>query len=302
MPSEPVRRRKEKKRYSVVLIPSGDSSHPKNFSFGRIGAVILLVTVVVCIAGGVIAVLVYTPAGALVPISRTELEKRYRQEMVSIQERLNGIAGEMVVLRAYNVKLRKALGENISEKDSSLLVEGGADAAIVRPGSSVRQEPAPGGPPSDGTPNAALSILEHPLSQSGPTQTPSSGFVDELPMSLPAVGYISRGFSPAQYHYGLDIAGKEGTPVIAAAPGAVVFADWTYEYGFMLIIAHGRGYTTVYKHNKSLLKSTGTTVKRGEVIALLGNTGAASSGPHLHFEVWKDGTVENPADYLLNLQ
>ena len=73
MPSEPVRRRKEKKHYSVVLIPSGDSSHPKNFSFGRIGAVILLISSVVLIAGGVIAVLVYTPAGALVPRKSTQM-------------------------------------------------------------------------------------------------------------------------------------------------------------------------------------------------------------------------------------
>ena len=302
MPAEPVRRRKEKKHYSVVLIPSGDSSHPKNFSFGRIGAVILLISTVVLIAGGVIALLVYTPAGALVPISRTELERRYRMEMTSIQERLNSIAGEMVVLRAYNIKLRKALGENISEKDSSLLVERGSDAAALRQSAGGRETPSGFMPPESDARSrgAALSVLDHPFDQ--PEGSSASGVMDELPMSLPAEGYISRGFSPGEYHYGLDIAGKEGSPVIAAAPGTIVFADWTYEFGFMLIIAHGRGYTTVYKHNQSLLKSTGTTVKRGDLIALLGNTGRSSSGPHLHFELWKDGVVQNPADYLLNLQ
>ncbi len=295
MPSEPVRRRKQKKRYSVVLIPSGDSSHPKNFSFGRIGAVILVIAVVLLITGAVISVLIFTPAGALVPISRTELEKRYRREMTSIQEQLNSIAGEMVTLRAYNVKLRKALGENISEKDSSLIVEGG-------PGAAVTHQAPPGAEREPGTGSEALSVLQHPLAQTGLTQQPDVGLLDELPMSLPAEGYVSRGFSPAQEHYGLDIAGKEGSPVLAAAPGNIVLAEWTYEYGFMLVVAHGRGYTTVYKHNKSLLKSTGTAVKRGELIALVGNTGASSSGPHLHFEVWKDGVVQNPADYLLNLQ
>jgi murein DD-endopeptidase MepM/ murein hydrolase activator NlpD len=79
----------------------------------------------------------------------------------------------------------------------------------------------------------------------------------------------------------------------------VLFAGWTYEDGNMLIIAHGGGYATVYKHNQTLLKNTLNAVKRGEPIALLGSTGITSAGHHLHFEVWRNGVPQDPNDFLL---
>jgi murein DD-endopeptidase MepM/ murein hydrolase activator NlpD len=79
----------------------------------------------------------------------------------------------------------------------------------------------------------------------------------------------------------------------------VLFAGWTYDDGNMLIIAHGGGYATVYKHLQTLLKSTLNSVKRGEPIALLGSSGRTSMGPHLHFEVWHNGVPEDPNESLL---
>ena len=97
----------------------------------------------------------------------------------------------------------------------------------------------------------------------------------------------------------MDIAGQRGTPVQAPGDGVVLFAGWTYDDGNMLIIAHGGGYLTVFKHNQSLLKSALSGVKRGEPIALLGTSGRTSLGPHLHFEVWKNGLPQDPNEYLL---
>lgn len=119
---------------------------------------------------------------------------------------------------------------------------------------------------------------------------------------MPTLGYLTRGMEGEQGHFGIDIASKEGNPVVSAANGNVIYSDWSYDFGFMMIIAHGRGYMTVYKHNKSLLKNVGSSVKRGELIALLGNTGRTSSGPHLHFEVWKDGVALDPEQYLVSVQ
>ncbi|MEP0823554.1 MAG: M23 family metallopeptidase, partial [Ignavibacterium sp.] len=112
---------------------------------------------------------------------------------------------------------------------------------------------------------------------------------------------ITRGFEPGQRHFGLDIAGTLGTPVNAAADGYVVFAGWTVDEGYVMILSHTDGFLTFYKHNQTLLKGANVFVKRGEPIALLGNSGRMSSGPHLHFEIWKDGTPVDPSLYLLNL-
>mgnify|MGYP001388067831 CR=1 FL=1 len=122
-----------------------------------------------------------------------------------------------------------------------------------------------------------------------------------FPLIPPTVGFVTREFLPVDFHYGIDYAAKEGTPVAAAAPGHVIFAGWTPGDGNMLMVSHARGYVTVYKHNKSLLKSVGDEVRRGEVIARVGNTGR-STAPHLHFELWKDGIARNAGNYLLPSQ
>jgi len=93
---------------------------------------------------------------------------------------------------------------------------------------------------------------------------------------------------------GLDIAVKENTPVYASASGYVVFAGYTVDEGYVIILNHSDGYLTIYKHCALLLKNERERVEQGELIAQSGNSGLHSSGPHLHFEIWKDGSVINP--------
>ena len=121
----------------------------------------------------------------------------------------------------------------------------------------------------------------------------------ELPMFQPVTGFVSQEFNPSRHHFGMDIAAKQGTPVSAASDGFVVYAGWSYDDGNILMLSHGSGYLTVYKHNEMVLKSIGTAVRRGEIVALLGSSGQTSGGPHLHFEVWKDGIPQDPKAYLL---
>ena len=124
----------------------------------------------------------------------------------------------------------------------------------------------------------------------------------QLPLTMPADGFVSKSFEPGELHYGLDVAGRRGNPVLAAADGTVIFGGWTYDDGYTVMLAHAEGYVTVYKHNEAIVRNTGESVRRGEVIALLGNTGRTSSGPHLHFEVWIDGIPQDPTNYLLTSQ
>jgi len=112
----------------------------------------------------------------------------------------------------------------------------------------------------------------------------------------PVVGYWSRGFT--WYHYGIDIANRTGTPIYAADDGYVALAGQdTWGYGLQVILDHGNGYKTRYAHLSKILVSAGQIVKRGEKIALMGNTGR-STGPHLHFEIIKNGVRVDPTLYL----
>lgn len=116
-------------------------------------------------------------------------------------------------------------------------------------------------------------------------------YLENIPSFPPIEGYVSQksggdGFFVIKSHDGIDIVSKEGEPISAAASGVVVFSGWTYEFGNQIILYHGNDYFTHYGHNLQNLKNQREFVKRGETIALVGSTGI-SSGPHLHFEVWK---------------
>ena len=120
-----------------------------------------------------------------------------------------------------------------------------------------------------------------------------------LPALPPVDGVLSRGFGAARGHFGIDLAAREGTPVRSFGDGYVVFADWTHAGGYTVAVHHSDGYLSVYKHNTRLLKRVGERVQARESIALSGNTGVVTSGPHLHFELWRDGLAQDPAAFLL---
>lgn len=114
----------------------------------------------------------------------------------------------------------------------------------------------------------------------------------------PIEGVLVQKFSPAMNHLGIDIATENESPVMAVRNGTVILAHWNYEFGNIIVIQHENNIISVYKHNYFLLKKEGDKVKGGEVIALSGNTGENSTGPHLHFELWINGTPVNPESFL----
>lgn len=99
-------------------------------------------------------------------------------------------------------------------------------------------------------------------------------------------------------HYGVDIVGKTDSRISAALDGTVILAGWTMETGYVIQIQHDQNLVTVYKHNAELLKRQGDKVKAGETIAIMGNTGKETTGPHLHFEMWMNGISLNPEEYI----
>lgn len=124
--------------------------------------------------------------------------------------------------------------------------------------------------------------------------------MDHTPTIWPTWGTITGVFNERRaghYHKGLDIANNTGTPISAAASGAVIYAGWHGSYGRKIVIYHGFGYSTVYAHLYKMHVDVGDEVEKGDVIATMGNTGR-STGPHLHYEVLVDGIPNNPTEFL----
>jgi murein DD-endopeptidase MepM/ murein hydrolase activator NlpD len=286
--------RSKKTRYDVLLVPRDDAGKAKSVRFAPWQVYLLVASSLVLVIAAVLVLLVYTPVGALVPIENPGLVNKYSKELVALNQRMTSMMEQLLELREYNVKLRKALGEKVVATDSGVAVVGNSrvekpDAKKKDVGAQKVTEVSRG--------EIARAMLGSPSTQQVQPEVNRVAF----PVVMPTEGYITRGFEPALRHYGLDIAGSIGTTVHASADGYVVFAGWTSDDGNKIIISHSGGFLTFYNHNQSLLTVANMYVRRGQPIALLGNSGETSLGPHVHFEIWKDGVPVNPANYILNL-
>lgn len=114
----------------------------------------------------------------------------------------------------------------------------------------------------------------------------------------PLKGTITSEFESKKKHFGVDVVSSPNEAIKSTLDGTVIISDWTTETGYVIGIQHSNNLFSFYKHNSALLKKPGEYVKAGDVIAIIGNTGEFTTGPHLHFELWYNGTAVNPVDYI----
>lgn len=121
----------------------------------------------------------------------------------------------------------------------------------------------------------------------------------ELYFYSPVRGDITNPHSPETGHYGVDIVSNAKDPILSVLDGTVIMAGWTLEAGYVIVVQHRNNIVSQYKHNSFLLKKIGDHVRAGEPLGIIGNTGEYTTGPHLHFELWQNGTPLNPTDYII---
>lgn len=142
--------------------------------------------------------------------------------------------------------------------------------------------------------NAESETQEDRASNLSPRDIP----LEQMYFTPPLRGTISAKYAPEKDHYGIDVLAPKNTAIQAAMDGYVFLSDWTLETGNTIGIQHSNNTITFYKHNSSLLKPAGSYVKAGEAVAIIGNTGTLSNGPHLHFELWHKGKSVDPTGYI----
>lgn len=155
-------------------------------------------------------------------------------------------------------------------------------------------------------------VLDHTLSDGGTTQEPvvptrslgkrntkrrKQATTTGLFFS-PMNGMITEPFNRKNGHYGVDIVATEKQPIKAISAGVVIFSDWSVDTGWVIVIQHHTNLVSICKHCAILFKKVGNLVRAGDVVALMGNSGEISTGPHLHFELWQEGVALNPEDFI----
>jgi len=268
---------KNLKSFSIVIVPD-DASHEsrsKNFTVTRI----LIFTVIYSILITVLGYYFLNITG----IGNRLLPGNYTQSAESIEkmeqwnEKIIFLAKELQDLKSANQKLKYAMALG----DSTLI-----DSFKVNPDTLQKLYKTP---KEGNILGFFVNFLQILCNQQDNT----------IFFMLPVTGYISRGFDPERGHYGIDLVVKDGTPVYASAGGFVVFSGYTNNFGHIIILSHSDGYLSIYKHCSVILKKEREFVKQGELIAQSGNSGLATTGPHLHFEIWHDGKPVDPETLLI---
>jgi murein DD-endopeptidase MepM/ murein hydrolase activator NlpD len=218
--------------------------------------------------------------------------KADNEYLMAENAQINRIAAEFKQLMQLNYQIRRSLGANIGLAPVDSLAPDTSSLGLLEP-------PIPAG-----TVVRPTSTIRETLPHI-PTWL-SQGFTSrDVPTFLPVEGFVTQEFfwldgMPWRNHPGIDIAAAEGTPILASADGLVVFSEWTYRYGNLIILYHRSGYFTLYGHVELRTCQARDWVRQGEPIGLLGNSGV-SSAPHLHFEIWKGDEPVNPYDIIWGL-
>lgn len=215
--------------------------------------------------------------------------------------RIQALQDSLAMQEEYMTQLRQVFLSDIEMDEASPVA-----TAIVSPGQNYAAPPVGGASPNwadHQEPAITIDLLpgsnrsDARRTRAAPVRFPSI----VLPALAPVNGFVTRGFDARTGHYGIDIAVEEGTSVRAIGDGYVVMADWTQEGGYAIAIQHSDGYLSVYKHNGQLYKRTGDRVQARDNIAVSGNSGEFTTGPHLHFELWRNGLAQDPSAYLVGI-
>ena len=272
---------KKNKFFRFAIINDNSLEEVFNIKFSR--ARLLWLTAAILLAISVIFVLLlgYTPLRNLIPgKSKTHVQN----ELIMMIQKADSLEKSLGNYSLYTKNLKKVLSDSVSlDSVQDLFMEG----------FTVNE--------FDFKPSVEDSILRAEVEAEESISLNSNLKEKKLNSFFikPVDGLITEGFNKKIGHFGVDVVSKKGAFISSIDDGMVLFSSWTHEFGYVLVIKHQNSFISFYKHNSEVFKSKGDYVKSGETIAIIGNSGKYSTGPHLHFELWKGSSPVNPVNYIL---
>jgi len=266
------------RQYKVVVSNENTFEERLSFKTSKLGVFLTSLLYTAALIGATICLVFFTPLKEYVPgyssleLLKSTTEQGFKLDSIIKATELNN--------QYYNSIIRVLTGEldTIAFNRDSIINE--INAEILS---------------SELSPSKEDSLLRKYIDEEDKFNLTSNQLlIENAILFQPVQGEITQNFNKKEDHFAIDIAVDEGTPIKAISDGRVLFSDWTVQTGYVIIIDHGDMLISVYKHNSSLVKKQNETVNAGEIIALSGNHGTLTTGPHLHFEVWKNGTPIDP--------
>ncbi len=283
------KKKKEKKfakkllhKYRLVILNEDTFEERFAIKLTRLNVFVLTSLSAILLVFFTILLIAFTPLREYIPgYSSSKLKK----EASMLNYKTDSLVQELELNKRYYASIKKVLTGDVATVDfdrDSLIKAAQSDIDILqvttnKEDSLLREKVEK---------EDKYNLFEAPANQ--------NGFV----LFPPVNGTISEAYNIEEKHYAVDVVVATNTPVKATANGTVIFAEWTVETGYVIIIEHNQELISVYKHNSAITKYQGDLVKAGEVIAMSGSTGELSTGPHLHFELWSKGYPVNPTNFI----
>ncbi len=273
-------RKKLLHKYRLVILNEETFEERFSFKLNRLNVFVFSTLFALFLVLATTFIIAFTPLREYIPgYSSTTLKRKatalsYKTD--SLQQIIN-------VNEQYLASIKKVLTGDVKtvefNKDSII------EAAKVDPSILIRTSPQD-------------SLLREKVAKEDKYNPLLFSREQQYTLFAPVKGTISEPFNSKTKHYAVDVVTIKDAPVKAVADGTVIFAEWTAQTGYVIILKHTNNLISVYKHNAVLTKEQGELVKAGQIIATVGNTGEYTTGPHLHFELWRDGNPIDPTNFI----
>ncbi len=284
------------KKFLLVVRNEDTFAETASYKLSLLNIYMLFSSILLIVSILLLLVIIVTPIKRLIPGYG---DVRSQSEYISLHKKLGEMESQIQSQEVYINSLRRLLtgkpqtGADIA-KDITISAAKADPIPKIVEDSVLRKEfetSRQGGRlevSSVSTPKRRVEYIAQPYSLP----------LSNVDMAPPLRGTLGAPYQPEKDHFGVDIIAPSKSPVKAILDGSVIQADWSMENGHIIAIQHDHNLVSIYKHNSAILKKIGQRVKKQEAIAIIGNTGTLTSGPHLHFELWHNGKTINPADYI----
>jgi len=278
-----------KNKYRLVIMNDNTFEEKFSFKLSRLNVFVATGAASILLIFITTYIIAFTPLREYIPgYGSNESTRKVRELMLkadSLEENLKN--KELYLYNIKNVIEGKEIVDALPEKpDTSGKTHGNINISKSKEDSLLRVEMEK---------QDKYNITAVSDNSSGSQISSISNFLFFTPLK----GIITNNFDPANDHFGIDVVAKKNEAIKSTLSGVVIFAGWTLKTGYTIVIQHQDNLISVYKHNSALLKKEKDYVVAGEAIAIIGETGELSNGPHLHFELWYGGAPVNPRDYMI---
>ena len=271
-------------KYRFVVLNSETFEERLAFNISRLNVFLLTCISLTLLIGGTILIIAFSPLREYIPgYTSTNI----RRQMVTLNQLSDSLKIKLESRERYLQNIRNIIeGVPVDTADfylsekTSVEVDGAVER--VYEDSMLRERIES---------EDRFNFFNSEISENSSTE--------KLLFFKPVDGLVTQSFNADEKHYGIDVVSKENELIKSTLGGIVVFSSWTSETGNVIAIQHANNFVSIYKHNSALLKQQGEMVVVGESIAVIGNSGKWSSGPHLHFELWHNNQAVNPENYIL---